>query len=505
MKRYVFPLLVFLLFLAACDIEKPHLPTWDIDLDVPLINETYLLADMVDNENIYIADDNTLYLQNSGTLSTPSIGDIDLNTSVDVGPAPLPSGIEFEGAFSPHDLDQGYHISYGLIDSGSIKTRFTDVDPSVTSITITFDGIYTASGNPLVITRNNSNGWQTTSLANHHMGVKDSGLILDDIGFSVQAVSSQPQGEIVANLQLKIENGLQFSEFQGSLQNYNLNIDDNLEAVDIDYPYGIEEAIQLQTARMALTFQNQIGFGCEFIGELYGINDLTGASATIPIKDENGNNFHIDPALNGLPQTTELLIGSGIEPLLQIMPHHIEVRNGVFKLRDGIAGAVGTVHANDQITGSYTVDAPFRFVLLPHTFLLNEPQKLEISEDNRERIRKNAISAELDLLVRNMLPVGASATVYVDTDSIFAMADSTSYAFKRQVSLGSVSENPGFQEVQLSLNAEEMQIFTNPTLFFQLAFSFNSNGLPVTITASPSDYVQVKGMLKARVHIEEDK
>lgn len=190
---------------------------------------------------------------------------------------------------------------------------------------------------------------------------------------------------------------------------------------------------------------------------------------------------------------------------MQIMPHHIEIRDGLFKLRDGVSGAIGSVHAADQVTGSYTVDAPFEFLLLPHTFLLNEPKKLEISLENRDRIRKNAISAGLELQIKNMLPVGASATIYVDTDSLFSMADSLSYAFKREVSLGSVSENPGFQPVNLSLNAEEMQIFSNPMLYFQLAFSFSSNGLPVTITASPSDYVQVKGMLKARVHIEDKK
>lgn len=505
MKRYLFPLLVFLLFLTACVVETPVLPTWDIDLNVPLLNETYLLADLVDNENIYIGDDNVLVLQNSGTLSTPAIGDIQFNTAVDIGPVPVPSGIALEGAFSPDDPEEGYQISYGLISSGAIKTRFTNVDPAVSAITISFDGIMDAAGNPLQIAYSGNNGWRTTNLTNHHMGVHNSGLLLENIGYSVQVVSTLPQGEIAADLQLKIENGLQFSEFQGSLNNYTLNIDDNLQTVDIDYPYGIEEAIQLQAARLALNFTNQLGYYCEFIGSLYAVNDITGATVTVPIKDENGENFHLHPALEGVPQSTEIILSDGIAPLLQIMPHHIEIRDGLFKLRDGVSGAIGSVHAADQVTGSYTVDAPFEFLLLPHTFLLNEPKKLEISLENRDRIRKNAISAGLELQIKNMLPVGASATIYVDTDSLFSMADSLSYAFKREVSLGSVSENPGFQPVNLSLNAEEMQIFSNPMLYFQLAFSFSSNGLPVTITASPSDYVQVKGMLKARVHIEDKK
>lgn len=504
MKRYVFPLLALLLFVAGCDIAKPHLPTWDIDLDVPLLNETYLLADLVDNENIYIGEDNVLFLQNSGTLSTPSIGDINFNTSVDVGPLDIPSGIELQGSFSPHDPLDGYEVSYGLISSGTIRIHFTAVDPSVTALTISLDGILDAAGNPLQISYNGSNGWQTTSLVNCHMGVHNSGQIIPELGFSVLATSSQPQGETVANLRLKIEDGLQFSEFQGSLNNYVLNIDENLETVDIDYPYGIEEAIELQSARLALNFSNQLGFYCEFIGDLHAVNDLTGASVTIPIKDENGQNFHLNPGLEGLPQNTEIILTQGIAPLLQIMPHHIEIINGIFKLRNGITGSIGSVHAADQVTGAYTIDAPFEFLLLPHTYLLNEPRTLEISDSNRERIRKNAITAGLELQIKNMLPVGASATIYVDTDSLFAMADSTSYAFKRTVSLTSHALNPGFQTLNLALNEAELQVFDNPLLYFQLAFSFNSDGHPVTITASPSDYIQVRGMLKARVHIEEE-
>ena len=505
MKRYRFLLFAFLLFLAACNIEKPHLPSWDIDLDVPLLNETYLLADMVDNEYIYIGADNALYLQNSGNLSTPVIGDIEFYPEVAIGPLPIPSGIAVDGMFSANDTVEGYEISYGVIDRGAIKTYFTDVDPAVTSIVISFDGIYTPEGNPFQIVYNGSSNPQITSLAHHRVGIANSNTLLDHIGFTVRATSSKPNGAPVANLQLRIENSFQFSEFQGKLMNYSLLIEDNLESIDIDYPYGIEEAIQLLSARLALSFTNELGFVCEFQGNLLARNDITGATVTIPIKDDEGNNFLIDPAQGGIPETTELILRTGIAPLLQIMPHHIEVIDGVFKLKDGINGGIGVVHTTDQIRGSYTLDAPFNFLLLPHTFLLNEPLELEISAENRDRIQKNGISADLALQIRNMLPIGASATIYVDRDSLFAPDDSTSYAFKRAVSIKSVSEAPGFQNVSFSLSETELQVFAHPKLYFQLAFSFKSNGLPVTITAAPSDYVQVRGKLRARVHIEEDK
>lgn len=502
MKKYLALLLVLLLFVAACEIEKPHLPSWDIDLNVPLINEKYLLSDLVDNENIFIGEDNVLYLENSGDLSTPIFGDVSFSIPLDTGEVPLLAGPPLGGSFDPQDQANGYLISYGRVATGTIKARFSDVTAGVQSISITFHGLTNAAGNPLQINYSGNNGWNSTNLSGYHMGTLNSGQILNEVGYTITVATTHPAGTHVADVEIKIDSPITFNLFQGKLDNYLLPSDGDVQTIDISYPYGIEDAIELQQARLVLNISNPIGFSCEFTGNLFAINETTGDSVSLPIKDDDNNNFVIEAGVGGVPTISELVISNGISALLQIMPHRIEVRNGAFKILPSTT--VGTVRNNDQITGTYTITAPFDFILNPHEFTLDEPIELEMSEDNRERIEKYAISAGLRMQVRNMLPIGATAKLYIGTTTAIDPADSTTYELTRELTIRPVSVNSGYQELEFQISPEEMEIFTNPMIYMQMAFSFESNGMPVLITAAPSDYVQIRGMLNARVHIEED-
>ncbi|HNX38016.1 MAG TPA: hypothetical protein PKI15_06620 [Candidatus Cloacimonadota bacterium] len=503
MRPYIiFFLFVFLLAVAACQVETPHLPSWDVTLNVPLLNEKYLLSDLVDNENIFIGDDNVLYIKNSGDLSTPSFGEVVFDTNVDLGPLPIPSGVALQGSFSPDDQTQGYQISYGEIASGSIRTRITN-GQDLTALSITFDGLYTAAGAPFVINWNHNSGWQNTSLVGAKMGVETSNVLLDEISFSALGTSSQPNGTVVGNIEVQIDSHISFNKFKGILENYILPSNESAQNIDIDYPYDIEQAIELQQADLAIDLSNHIGFNCVFSGDLFARNNITGDSISIPIVDDNGNNLLVTAGSTAVPSQQQFIISNGITDLLQIMPHHIEVRNSSFRITGGTVGNIGMVTSSDNISGTYNVTAPFEFELHPHTFLLNDPIELEISQENRDRITQYGVDASLALQVLNMLPIGANATVYVGSSPDIAPADTTSYVIKREYHILPIGQAPGFQNVSLSLNEEELQVFSSPMVYVQMEFSFDSGGAPVTITASLSDYVQIRGMLSAKVHIEE--
>ena len=67
----------------------------------------------------------------------------------------------------------------------------------------------------------------------------------------------------------------------------------------------------------------------------------------------------------------------------------------------------------------------------------------------------------------------------------------------------SVNSN-GEQLISLSLSQEEMEVFTNPTLYLNLVFTMESTDQPITIKGSPADYVRVKSMIIADLHVTED-
>jgi len=72
------------------------------------------------------------------------------------------------------------------------------------------------------------------------------------------------------------------------------------------------------------------------------------------------------------------------------------------------------------------------------------------------------------------------------------------------VEIHSFNQNPGFQDVELELTKDELDLFASEQVYMRWSFSFEETGSPVTIHASSGDYIHLKGMLHATVLIEEE-
>ena len=151
------------------------------------------------------------------------------------------------------------------------------------------------------------------------------------------------------------------------------------------------------------------------------------------------------------------------------------------------------------------------------TIRMQDPIKIEISQENRDRILNTARHAELTLNVLNQVPVGAMASMYVGTAETIDPADPDSYEYQRSVVLHSkqfVEEHLGDpqypeinslgeQIISLSLSEAEVDVFAQPSVYLLWTFSFeNSNGV-VTVTANTGDFIRIKSMIKAGLHISE--
>ena len=74
----------------------------------------------------------------------------------------------------------------------------------------------------------------------------------------------------------------------------------------------------------------------------------------------------------------------------------------------------------------------------------------------------------------------------------------------KEAAIYSANLQPDFQNVNLTLNKDELNVFTSEQVFMRFAFSFEETGTPVTIHASTMDYIHIKGMMSARVLIEKE-
>jgi len=515
MKRLCLCLMVIALMITACEIRTPVLPEWDVTLTVPLIHQQYFVSDLVDSVNIVTGDGDVLVLRGTGSAETPAFGEVGLTPGINGSDLPLFTGSQQQIKVPFSDSAGLVELSYGRFNSGVIRTKFQGIAAQVDELSITIAELKTPSGQPFQIPYSGSSGWQDHSLVDSRIGTLDSGLILDSLTVMVNVSSSLPDNSPVGTMDLSMDTPVSFGLFQGRVATQDLPLQDEATTINIDYPYDLEEAIELQEARMFISLENQLGFFCVFHGNFVAENTRTGETATIPILDNQGNPYTANPATDSGPGFTELIFENNVAQLLQIMPDKISITDAYFTVQSGMGGAIGTVRDTDTIIGNYQVDAPFTFELFASTIRLQDPVRIDISEENRTRILNNALGAELQLLVKNRVPVGVTADLYFGTTDSIDPDSSSTYLLHRSVTLHSeqwVAANPnapdinanGEQLIDINLSEAEVDIFANPNVFLLWTFSFEPSGGVITVTASPSDYIQIKSMIRVGLHFSED-
>lgn len=499
MKYYGSLLIAFFILLGACDIKKPTLPGWDVNLALPLINQRFYASDLVDSTNIVIDSTNVLTLQHIGENTTPHLNNVPFAPGADLDSVPVP-GTGFTGYFPFVDSNNQVEVSYAQFASGILRHRFLSVNSDVQELHLVLHNFYNASGEELTLTYHGESGWVNTSLAGFHMGTLDSQQLITEIPFSLEVVPVLPATTIAAIFSFQANTPLEFSNFQGLLNDYALSLSESNSNVEINYPFGINEAVTLQQAILTLEIENQIGFSAEFSGKFRATNDQ-GETRTIDIVDENGDNYHTVPALStSSPGISYLQFTTNISQLLQIMPTSIEIIDGVFTISTG--QTIGSAHSTDIIKVNYRVSAPFNFILHEHEIVVKEESVINVSEDNQARIRNNAQSAELELKIQNTLPVGARATLYLSSSPNIDTTNPASYDFIEQAAIYSSVTSPGWQTLAFSLPKAELDVFAHSHVYLRFSFSFEASGEPVIIHATTSDFIHVKGMMNARIRIE---
>jgi len=500
--KYIYPLLmVVLVLVGACQIKNPVLPKWDVELNLPLINQRFYVSDLTSNAHLVTDSTNTLVFTTSGNAESDEFGPVFFTPNTTLDSVPIPgTGQEL---FIPFVDDNGVaEPAYAEILNGLVRTRFTNVNPGVQVLKLVFHNIHNAQGEEFSIAYNGNNGWISNDLSGLYLGSETADQVLSELPVSLVVTPALPQGTVAANFSLQLNSLLQFSKFRGHLNDYALTMQSSLGGIDISYPYGIDQAVQLQEASLKVYLKNYIGFSAKFSGRIKATNEQ-GETRYIDILDDNGNNYFAPPATGDQPGEITLDFHNNVSYLLQIMPTHVEMVDGVLTITSG--QGIGDVEMDDKIFADYLINAPMSFVFQQHEIVIRDEQEFNIPESNRDRIRKNALSAELQLHVQNQLPIGATAKVYFSTSPTLVAPDqSVIYTgFAEQMTLHSSEVNSGWQNINLVFDKNELNVFTGDNVYMRWAFSFEDSDGPVTLYASPADFIHVQGMMSARIRVEE--
>ncbi|GAB1467450.1 hypothetical protein MASR2M64_01190 [Candidatus Cloacimonadota bacterium] len=496
MKYYGILLIAILILLGACDIKSPVKPKWDVELAIPLINEKYYVSDLVDSVNILADDNNVLYLTSNGAVSTPTFGVIPFtpppNASAEDVPVYKvnnipPLSMPFE------DQAGKVQFSYAKIATGALKTKFTSLVAG-SSVTLTFANLYNADNSPFVIHATHTTSLVTWDLAGCHFGVSGSSAPFAALNFSVVAESPAAANTHIGDLSLLANEPMGFEEIQGKIIDFTLGLQDNIASIDIDYPQDLNQSVTLESASIIIELNNQVGFGAAFSGQFYALNEA-GEEITVPIKDDQGQDFQAIPGLNSF------VVSESISDLLSIMPTHIEIRNGLFTINTG--AQTGSVSAADYIDLSYIINAPFIFTLHANDIVIQKEVAIAISSVNAERVKKNALGATLKIYALNKLPVGATATAYFSSTPNIDVNDSTSYDYTKVATIQSSEVIAGEQPpVEITLTESDIKLFGNTHVYLRWKFSFFDSGHPITIHGSTADYIQIKSMLYTKIAVD---
>ncbi|MCB5247056.1 MAG: hypothetical protein LHW57_03390 [Candidatus Cloacimonetes bacterium] len=510
MRRCLYAMMGLMLLLGACDISKPRLPSWDVDLTLPLLNERFLVSDLVDSVNVVIGESDVLTITANGEASTPDFGEVNFTPNINVDELVFLSGIDYETTVPLLDPTGSVFLSYGQIEQGQLSFNMNLTDPNNSSVTLILPDITTPGGEPLTLSSNDNPNWQSVNLEGYQVGVEDSGVILNDLQVHLIISSDQPNGTPLGMGGIRINSQIGCDYFQGYLYNYERAIAGTYASIQIDYPEGFEEAVILQEAELYLEITNEIGFGATFHGMIHAINEDTGQERWVNVLDEFGQPFNVEPAELSGPVITGLNFNNGLAEVLQIFPSRVELVDGYLLINGGHDGTAGFVRETNRMFCAYQVDLPCNIVITDHEFTMPTPSVISVSAETQSQILNRLLDANLTLEATNKIPVGASATLFVGTSEQIDTSDPATYSFSKQVTLySSEYEGPevnadGEQILQLGLNEEELSIFGNPKVYVLATISLEPSLGAVIIHASPSDYIQIRGMLTAKVRVSED-
>jgi hypothetical protein len=494
---------LFLLFLfAGCDIHSPEMPTWDINIDFPLMNQYLYVSDLVDTVHFF-QDGNEVYFSSQGDINSFVLTNLPMQPAANIN-IPLYAGYSAQGTMPLSTISTDNHVTvaYGRIESGLLTITCNNLAPGFISADVTFEEFHTPNGQSLQIHISQSNPTFNLNLAGLTIGSADSQTIVSEIHYTVINNSSLPNNTPMGEINLLLNQSMNFDTFHGYMTNYTLNVLNETTNINIDYPGGIENAMQIDNVTLQLDLDNEIGFACEFHGRLYAYNENTGISSSIELLDSEGNPFVLQAAVSETVSSHSTFIlnnENGLNQLTNIIPTSFAVQDAYFIIRNN-PGTFGFASIGQKVTGRYTERVPFTFTLNDAEIIPSRVDSLEISDENRTQIRDNVNEAELSMKVWNQIPIGADFEIDFNTNSD---------VFQNPLLIRTAVINAGgydspFQFISFNLTHDELLIFDTPKLYYKIKIHIHPSENPVEIHASSADYIHIIGRINMNARVEEE-
>jgi hypothetical protein len=266
-----------------------------------------------------------------------------------------------------------------------------------------------------------------------------------------------------------------------------------------DLPEGTE-GLTFSNAALVLEVTNELQIPGEL--NLTVVGTSGNGTQSLPLTG------HVKAAGPTGPRVTRLSWNAA--SLVNIHPDDIEVSGTVTV---GNIDSVGTVHPLDALNARYEIDAPL-LVTIQETTVRPDSFTFEMDQDIRDQLKEDVLRGEAVVVVDSHLPVGASVTLqFADNAANLRLPDGAHHMSLNTVSVEAADTDPITHQVNsvkssnvsISLDQEQIQFFAPlPEVYCQAVIRLDSSGSnPVQLMTD--DYMQVSGVLRFRLKVEEDK
>lgn len=419
-QKYLMTFLpIYLSLLAAGCIDLPtdfKAPKWDVDINLPFVNRTYTLNDIIKKQN-YISITGTsskdsIYLIQSDEYwqSTDVSKFIQATTPTSSTGNPIPVSGKIDTSVTVYlPIPDGAILQKAVFSGGILKFHVTNPAPVTAYLSILFPGI-SKNGSLLSVSLTAAPGDNQTvqySLEGYTYNLPVNQLFTNQDKIQTIIGSSMPGGPVISFLTLDCySSDFYFSSFTGYLPIKSLGTKTNSFPINIGQAEDYRDNVSLKNGTLNLRInylsQNSDPFGLE----LKNINIIGQREdgSKIYLRDASGNKDLSIKLTNGSSFNQYTQDNSNINSFISFLPSSI-VLNAEYIMNPD--GTTGTVTSMDSI--KFTADFSSTSALAFKSSVITDTTSIEITDADGVKI-KDAKSAYINISVQNGIPLNAAIT-----------------------------------------------------------------------------------------------
>jgi len=511
---YLFvPLLIIASFFAGCLTipSNPVIPQWDVDLNIPVVNRSYTLSDIIKKQNyisiqdsglpsnIYLIQSNDYSVAKDVTSFVQALGSQSTNDNIVSGAGSKTLFVQFPG---------GVTITNAVFQSGTLTYSFTN--PSATdNATVTLD-IPGITINGQVLSKTIPVGASQTAAGSinfadaiYTLPQNQPAFFSNSLEIIVGAASNTPT---VISLNLTT-NDFFFKSATGLIPAKSLGVKSSSFSLNIKNASNFRDKIALKNANLTLdaVYIPAVNNNNPFPIEVHNLT-ITGI-----------RNDGAPPLQLTIPDSAKTFIFSGANKHFDFDASNSNITSFISYLPDSISvsaeyimnpnNANGTVAKGDSVkfTASFNTTS---FLAISNSSTSDTTSFGNISDKDRTKIRASQ-SVNVSVNIQNSIPLNTTVRITILDSTytpLFTLINNTTGADSFSVAPASVDGTgevtaPGSTSLTILLDSTQTDKFSHAQ-YAVVTTGVQTPGSPTPVAVRPSDAIQIQvyGGVKFRIN-----